>query len=208
MDSFVFPLQPSGKGSPDIIDTGDLTGTEEVLFYETDRVFNRTLAFRIRFVADPEFQILFRAEVFKDPGPDHFSIGLAGNENCILVNDQDSRTASDPAECPVDRLACFCGIIFMILCVHTKQSAIPKKEAYEMDRLIALQGDFPKVNEHLLSRRCVKHMVIDPFMITAGIDLAGLLQKVNIVSEGLLVAGQFIIGSVFNERFFQDIVDG
>lgn len=55
VDTPVFALQPSRKGTPHIIDAGDGTGAEEVLLHEADRILDGAFALRICFVAYPEF---------------------------------------------------------------------------------------------------------------------------------------------------------
>ena len=121
MDPFILPDQPSREGTPYIIDAGDLSGTDEIFLDEPDAVLDRTLTFRIMFVAYPELQFLFCTEIFEDAGLDDFAECFTGNEHRILIDDQDGRPAAKPAEAPVDRLTGLCGIIFMILRVYTEE---------------------------------------------------------------------------------------
>lgn len=44
-------------------------------------------------------------------------------------------------------------------------------------------------------------------MLRFPVDLSGILKIVDIVAERLLVPGKFFIVSVFDEFFFQDIVN-
>ena len=97
MDPLVFPFQPSGKGTPYIINTGDLPHAEEVFLLEPDGVFDRALALRVRLIAYPEPDILFCTEIFKGPGLDDFAIGFTGDKHGILVDDQFFGTPSKPA---------------------------------------------------------------------------------------------------------------
>lgn len=119
MDPLVLAFQPSGQGTPYIIDTGDLPRTEEVFLHEPDRVFDRSLAFRIRFITHPEPDILFSTEIFKGPGLDDFTIGFTGDKHGVLVDDQFFRTPSKPAETMIDRLTGFFRVILVILCINT-----------------------------------------------------------------------------------------
>ena len=117
MDPLVFAFQPSGKGTPHIINTGDLPRAEEVFLHEPNRVFDRSLAFRIRFIAYPESEILFGTEIFKGPGLDDFAIGFTGDKHGVLVDDQLFRTSSKPAETMIDRLTGLFRVILVILCI-------------------------------------------------------------------------------------------
>ena len=117
MDPLVFAFQPSGKGTPHIINTGDFPRAEEVFLHEPNRVFDRSLAFRIRFIAYPESEILFGTEIFKGPGLDDFAIGFTGDKHGVLVDDQLFRTSSKPAETMIDRLTGFFRVILVILCI-------------------------------------------------------------------------------------------
>ena len=121
MDPFILPDQPSGEGTPYIIDAGDLSGTDEIFLDEPDAVLDRTLTFRIMFVAYPELQLLFCTEIFKDTGLYDFTESFTGNEHRILIDDQNGRPAAKPAEAPVDRLTGLCGIIFRS-CAYTQRS--------------------------------------------------------------------------------------
>ena len=115
MDPLVFAFQPSGKGTPHIINTGDFPRAEEVFLHEPNRVFDRSLAFRIRFIAYPESEILFGTEIFKGPGLDDFAIGFTGDKHGVLVDDQFFRTSSKPAETMIDRLTGLFLFIIVIL---------------------------------------------------------------------------------------------
>ena len=117
MDPLVLAFQPSGQGTPHIINTGDLPRTEEVFLHEPDSVFDRSLAFRIRFITHTEPDILFSTEILKGPGLDDFTIGFTGDKHGVLVNDQFFRTPSKPAETTVDRLTGLFRVILVILCI-------------------------------------------------------------------------------------------
>jgi hypothetical protein len=43
VDTLILPDQPSGEGTPYIIDAGDLPGAEEIFLNETDAVLDRAL---------------------------------------------------------------------------------------------------------------------------------------------------------------------
>ena len=113
MDPLILALQPSGQGTPYIIDTGDLPRTEEVFLHEPNRVFDRSLAFRVRLITHPEPDILFCTEIFKGPGLDDFTIGFTGDKHCVLVDDQFLRTPSKSTETTIDRLT---GL-FRVICI-------------------------------------------------------------------------------------------
>ena len=66
MDALVLPLQPTRQGTPYVIDTGDVPGTEKVLLYKAHAVFNRAFAFRVCLIAYPELEFLLCTEILKD----------------------------------------------------------------------------------------------------------------------------------------------
>lgn len=74
------------KYAPHIIDPGDRTGAEEVLFHKADRIPYGAFALWTCFVADPESEILFRTEIIEDSGLDDFPIGLLSHEDSILID--------------------------------------------------------------------------------------------------------------------------
>ena len=80
MYTLVFAFKPAGKRPPYIIDACDSPRTEEVFLHKPYRVLYGALAFRIRFVADPEFQFLFGTEVLEYAGFYDFTISFAGLE--------------------------------------------------------------------------------------------------------------------------------
>ena len=207
MDPLVLAAQPSRQGAPYIIDTGDVPGTEEVLLYVTDAVFYWALAFRICLVADPETQVLLCTEVFKHSGLDDLAVSFAGNKNGILVNDEDGRPSSQPAEAPVDGLAGFCAIVLMVLRINAKEPAVAQKETDEKDGNLPAECDFTEVDQHLFPRRRIEYVVIDSPVFFPGIDYPAVFQEVDIVPEGLLIPGKEIVIPVLYEFFFQDVID-
>ena len=76
MDPPVFPFQASGKGTPYIINAGDLPRAEEIFLHESNGVLNRSLAFRVSLIAHPKADILFRTEVLKSSGLNDLAIGF------------------------------------------------------------------------------------------------------------------------------------
>ena len=116
MDPLILALQLSGQGTPYIIDTGGLPRTEEVFLHEPNRVFDRSLAFRVRLITHPEPDILFCTEIFKSPGLDDFTIGFTGDKHGVLIDDQFLRTPSKSAETAIDRLTGLFRVILVILC--------------------------------------------------------------------------------------------
>ena len=119
MYTLVFAFKPAGKRPPYIIDACDSPRTEEVFLHKPYRVLYGALAFRIRFVTDPELQFLFGTEVFEHASFNDFAIGFAGNEHGILINNQHGRTPTDPAEAPVNGLTGLYSIVFMVLRINT-----------------------------------------------------------------------------------------
>jgi hypothetical protein len=95
--------------------------TEEIFLDKSYGIFDRALTFRIGLIAHPELQILFGAEIFKNTGLNDFAVGLTGDEHRILIDDQDRRSPPKLAEAPVDRLAGFCGVIFVVLRIYTEE---------------------------------------------------------------------------------------
>ena len=77
-----------------------------------------------------------------------------------------------------------------------------------MDCCILTEPNLSEVDEHLLARRSVKHMVVDAPVFFACIDLTGFFQVVHVVPECLFIARQTFQIAVFDELFFKDIVDG
>jgi hypothetical protein len=55
MDAFVLPEKPAGQGTPYIVNACDLPGTEEVFLHKAYRILDRAFAFRVMFIAYPEF---------------------------------------------------------------------------------------------------------------------------------------------------------
>ena len=66
---------------------------------------------------------------------------------------------------------------------------------------------FAKVDQHLLTGRSIKYMVVDPTMIVTGIYLTGILQIVHVVAQRLFITGKRFVISVFYELLFQKIID-
>ena len=80
---------------------------------------------------------------------------------------------------------------------------------YEPQELVHVGGGtyFAEVNEHLLSGRCVKHMVINPPMIFTRFNLPCLLQIVDKISQCLFVARQSVIIPILYELLLQHIIN-
>ena len=83
VDTPVLAVAPAGQGAQDIIQGVQVPGGEVVLLHEPDRVLYRPFAFRIRFVADPQLQFLFGAEIFEYPGLDDLAVCLISYEDGI-----------------------------------------------------------------------------------------------------------------------------
>lgn len=118
MDPSVFPFHSSGKGTPYIIDTGDLPRAEEVFLHESNGIFERLFAFRVSLIAHPEPDIPFRTEAFKDSGLDDLAIGFAGEKHGILINDKFLWPVAKLTEESADCLTGFPRIVFMVLHLH------------------------------------------------------------------------------------------
>ena len=141
VDALILPVQPAGQGTPYIINTCDLSGTEKIFLNKSYGILDRTLTFRIGLIAHPELQILFGAEIFKNTGliahPElqilfgaeifkntglnDFAVGLTGDEHRILIDDQDRRSPPELAEAPVDCLTGFFSVIFMVLSINAQE---------------------------------------------------------------------------------------
>ena len=98
MYTLILAFKPSGQRTPYIVDTGDSPGAEEVLLHKTDRVFYGPLALRIRFIAYPKSELLFSTEILEYSGFDDFSIGFAGYEHSILIDNKYGRAAAKLTE--------------------------------------------------------------------------------------------------------------
>ena len=107
MDPLILALQPSGQGTPYIIDTGDLPRTKEVFLHKPNRVFDSSLAFRVCLIRHPKPDILFCTEIYKDSGLNDFTIDFTGDKHGVLVDDQFFKASSKPAETMIDRLTDF-----------------------------------------------------------------------------------------------------
>ena len=76
-----------------------------------------------------------------------------------------------------------------------------------MDALCLGQGLLTEVDQHLFPGRCIENIIINTAVLRFPVDLSGILEIVDIVAERLLVAGKFFLVSIFDEFFFQDIVN-
>ena len=178
----VFTNHPPGQRAPDIINAGDIACTEETFFDETYGILNRAFTFRICLVTHPEFQLLFSAEVIKYTGFYHFPVRFAGDEYGILVNDKFPNASAKSAECHINGGTCLLSIELMILSIYQQKAAVAQQKAYKMNGFIFAQSLLTKVNEHLVSRRCIKHMLINPPASWIPVDLAGFLKVVNVIA--------------------------
>ncbi len=118
MYTLILAFKPAGKRPQYIINAGDGPRAEEIFLHKPYRVLYGALAFRIRFVADPEFQFLFGTEVFEHAGFNDFTIGFAGDKHGILIDNEYGRTPADPAEASVNGLTGLYGIVFMVLRIN------------------------------------------------------------------------------------------
>ena len=207
MYAFVLPVEPSRKGPPHIVYAGDIPCAEEIFLHKAHSILDGSLAFRIRFIADPEPEFLLCAEVLKDPCLYDLAIGFACYEYSILINNKYGGSSSEFAEAPVDRLAGLGGIILVILCINTEETAVTQQKAYEKDGVRLVKGLLAEVDQHLLARRCIKNMIINTAVVLAFVDLSGILKIVDIVSERLLITGKPIHISVLYELLFKKIID-
>lgn len=64
-----------------------------------------------------------------------------------------------------------------------------------------------EVDQHLFSGWGVKNIIIDTPVLWSSVDLFRIFKVMDVVPERLLVSGKFFIVSVFNEFFFQNIVN-
>lgn len=174
MYPLVLTFQPAGKGFGHICQAGDPSGAEEACLDELDRVLYRSLAFRIRLVADPEVQFLLLTELPECFRLYDFPICFGVDEDGILVYHQGVRATSDLAETPVDGPAGFLGIELVVLCKHVKVPAVSQQEADEVDFPIAsFRSDLTEVNQHLLSGRSVHDELVGPFACFKNQELFG-----------------------------------
>jgi hypothetical protein len=77
-----------------------------------------------------------------------------------------------------------------------------------MNRYLFGERDFAKIDEHLLSGRCIEYMVINAPVFLTCIELTRSFQEVYIVSQSLFISWQAFIISVLDELLFKDIING
>jgi len=70
-----------------------------------------------------------------------------------------------------------------------------------------VQRQFAEVDEHLLSGRSVKDIIVDPPMFRFTCNNSCVLKVTYIIPECLLIAGKGFEIAIFNELLLQKIID-
>jgi hypothetical protein len=96
----------------------------------------------------------------------------------------------------------------VILSINTQNTTVAQEKANEMNAPVFGKGYFSEVDQHLITRRSIKNIVVDPSVFWLLIDQTGILEVMDVITECLLVAGKFLIVTVLDELFFQNIVHG